>query len=211
MVGRKTALVMGTLLVLPTVVLGINNDPNVVADMVDAGVTVSKKDKAQKKNLSSALQTLIHRFLKAKDMVTDPDGAKRELESRAWFTNMQEGQVKNEEKENIFEERAAGKPKSGKKNRTRKKSKKKAAGRRRKKNRGKGKGGRSRGRGQGEFGARSVLMKSHDFFKKIHLSQTNAFSHFIVFFPGKGEGYGGGEYGGKGRSKGGGASIVSYL
>ena len=163
MVGRKTALVMGILLALPTVVLGINNNPNIIADMVEDGIAVSKKDKAQKKNLSSALQTLIHRVLKAKNMVTDPDGAKRELESRAWFTNMQESQVENEEKENIFEERAAGKPKSGKKNRTRNKSKKKAGGRRRKKNRGKGKGGRSRGRGRGEFGARSVLMKYHEF------------------------------------------------
>lgn len=169
---------MGILLVLPTVVLGIENNPNIVAEMVGAGVTVSEKDKAQKKNLSSALQTLIHRVLKAKDMpVTDPVGAKRELESRIWFTNMKKKQVENEEesqfeneeedndeKKNIFGARAAGKPKSGKK---KKKKTKKKAGHRRKKNRGKGKGGRSRGREKGEFGIGSVLMKYHEVFLKF--------------------------------------------
>lgn len=152
MVGHKLALVLGILLI--SAVASESNNPKIdeIADIEEAhDAPAHLNNNAQKKkvHLSSALQTLVNRVLKTKDVGTNHDDTGRDLESRAWYTNMQ--------KDNIFEEdfgpepRAAGKPKSGKKKRRKKKQNKKKSGGGRRKNRGKGKGGRSRGRGKGAF------------------------------------------------------------
>ena len=162
MVGRKLALALGALLILAVASESnaLKADEN--ADIEETRVNPAHlNNNAQKKkiNLSSALQTLVHRVLKTKDggdvepgryKGTNAGGTERDLESRASFKNMQEKNDNIFEEDGVPEPRAAGKPKSGKKKK--KRTKKKAGGRRRKKNRGKGKGRRSRGRGKGEFG-----------------------------------------------------------
>ena len=166
MVGRKLALALGVLLMLPIVSVGSEvNRPGDIANMDEDEKTKNKAD------LSSALQALLHRvLLKTKDA----DPSERNLVDtdkgeRLWFTkqkknkenkannaNMETEKTENQENEggdNVFAGRAAGKPKSGKK---KKRTKKKAGGGRRKKNRGKGKGKGGRSRGKGEFGTRAL-------------------------------------------------------
>ena len=168
MVGRKLALALSILLILAVASesneLKVDENANIEETRV-ARAHLNNNAHTKKIDLSSALQTLVHRVLKTKDdgdvesgrkKGTNADGAERDLESRTWFTNMQDNIF---EKDDGPEPRAAGKPKSGKKKK--KTTKKKAGGRRRKKNRGKGKGGRSRGRGKGEFGiSLTVLIDS---------------------------------------------------
>ena len=157
MVGRKLALALGVLLVLPIVAEDAKvNKPN--AETVEAGV--SNNDKMKKKvSLSSELQTLLHRVLKTKDAgASERNLVDVDKGERLWFTKQKENQAnkaENEEneKDNVFAGRAAGKPKSGKK---KKRTKKKAGGGRRKKNRGKGKGKGGRSRGKGEFEIRAL-------------------------------------------------------
>ena len=231
MVGRKLALALSILLILAVASesneLKVDENADIEENRV-APAHLNNNAQKNKNNLSSSLQTLVHRVLKTKDdgdvqsgrkKGTNADGAERDLESRAWFTNMK--------KDNIFEEdvglepRAAGKPKSGKKKK--KTTKKKDGGRRRKRNRGKGKGGRSRGRGKGEFSIRfrccnwfhvtmlencilfAFLLLDHKYHKtKLMFRQSSSTGRS----PGKGHS---GGYGGKGRSKGGGTSTSCVL
>ena len=233
MVGRKLALALGALLILAVVSesneLKVDENAKIEETRV-ASAHLNNNKHTKKIVLPSAVQTLVHRVLKTKDdgdvesgrkKGENADGTERDLESRAWFTNMQ---VK---KDNIFEEdvgpepRAAGKPKSGKKKK--KTTKKKAGSRRRKRNRGKGKGGRSRGRGKGEFSIRfrwcnwfhvtmlencilfAFLLLDHKYHKtKLMFRQSSSTGRS----PGKGHS---GGYGGKGRSKGRGTSTSCVL
>ena len=220
MVGRKLALALSILLILAVASesneLKVDENANIEETRV-APAHLNNNAHTKKIDLSSALQTLVHRVLKTKDdgdvesgrkKGTNADGTERYLESRDWFTNMQ---VK---KNNIFEDvgpepRAAGKPKSGKKKKKRTK-KKKASGGRRKRNRGKGKGGRSRGRGKGEFSIRS---RCCNWFHVTMLENCILFAFLLldhktnlIFRPSCSTGHGG-----KGRSKGGGTSISCAL
>ena len=128
MVGRKLALALGALLILAVASESnaLKADEN--ADIEETRVNPAHlNNNAQKKkiNLSSALQTLVHRVLKTKDggdvepgryKGTNAGGTERDLESRAWFKYMQEKNDNIFEEDGVPEPRAAGKPKSGKEN-----------------------------------------------------------------------------------------------